>query len=669
LEIGVYPYININYFEVTGESTYSSHQISWLFPRTTDSIGQLLETNRVSSITPNGLIAIALDLGKRFSLDFIDNYTTNSRPLWDPDKIQYSSSDTNNIEDVSWGNSTKENARWILFTEQAVPQSESSVVYLDTLRVYPDITSSAPRRTTNSEWEFLGNILSDGNSQSYVTQLEYPVIAIDLLETFSVAFYSLLDHKDLEYSGSVGFNGWTENAYQSFSYSQKSNPSEVSWNSSWIEYSEETKFSGDIRWLVFKNELFDVNSGNSLEQKAATVEVSTAGDVIDSTGSEYKDTVDFTEYANWFEVPKYEENNIAKLEAIEVSTAEDFLYGSTEVRVSDGMESSDRSFIFDNDTGTYAILQQEPFYAWRTFGEVFLLSSGVSYSISGIELPPIETATIEDAYVEFNEVTVKGFGVTIPEQAIGKPNTIKFQTLIGEDPNNDSDWSTIFTESDLVEEVYTAGELDEDDDLELIFNDGDPYRANFDSPVTLSGFRVLLEDVSYSTTSQESTTTVGNITLYEESTLEPTVVEVSNDPEVRDGGRRSLKITYFSGNESSEKVTIGSTAIINPDTNWSIQDFLSLEMKIDHPDLLDLDNCFVRIGTDSRHYYEWSLSSIHQDFLSSELVRYFFRFKDATKQGIPGISVNSPDRSDLESKVDFKNGPIGFVELELNDHS
>jgi len=660
---GVTPYQSINSFQFAGESTFSSYNISFKFPKMIGSLGEVEEDNKVDLVTDYGAKAIAVDLGTVYNLDIMQIYTNTGKDLWKAYRTQYSSSDTSDIASVLWGNSTVLNARWVLFLEDAVPVTETNVTYLDILRIYPDITRLPDSKFTNSEWESLGNILTDGDTQTAVSQLDYPVIAVDLLETFSVAFYELLDTSNQEYSGRPGFNGWTAEAKQTSSATNKDNPKEVSWDS-WVDYSEEDKFSGDIRWLSFKNETFDITDGTNLQKLAATFQASTDG-VFLNNASEYKSIVDFTEYASWFTVPYLEENNIAKLTAFEVNNAEDFLYGSASVRVSDNMETSRTDQLFDEDLTTNVIMQASSYNAWRAFGNLFVTSSGVSYSISGIDFPPIETSDIEDTYIEFYEVTANGFGIRIPDSAVGKPNTLTFQTLSGEDPTIESNWYTIYTESDLVEEVYTEGELEDDDNLELVFNGGDTYRANFTSPVTLSGFRVLFEDITYGSTVHESTVTVGDVYLYEDTNKPAAVIDVDNDPNVRDGGRRSLKITYLSGNEESETVTIGTAARIDIDENWSIQDFLSVSLKIDSPELLDLDNCFIRVGQDSTYYYEWSLASIEGDIASTELERYNFRFKDAPIQGIPGINLNSVDRSDLESRVDFKNGPLGFVELEL----
>jgi hypothetical protein len=102
----------------------------------------------------------AIDLEKRHDLDIIRNYGT------DEDKIflslssntDFSNSDVSDPSSVDWGNSTKDDVRWIRIPLLC---GDSTLRALDYVGIYPDITTTyCLSGGYNCEWESLGNILT-----------------------------------------------------------------------------------------------------------------------------------------------------------------------------------------------------------------------------------------------------------------------------------------------------------------------------------------------------------------------------------------------------------------------------------------------------------------------------------------------------------------------------
>jgi len=102
----------------------------------------------------------AIDLENRHILDFIRNYGNSvGKLLLDGSVLDYSNTDTSNINDVVW-NSTEDDARWVRFN---LLSGDGVDRYLRKLGIYPDVSVNAclDGDAYNCEWEPIGNILSE----------------------------------------------------------------------------------------------------------------------------------------------------------------------------------------------------------------------------------------------------------------------------------------------------------------------------------------------------------------------------------------------------------------------------------------------------------------------------------------------------------------------------
>ena len=101
----------------------------------------------------------AIDLENRHVLDFIRNYGNSiSKLLLTGAELDYSSTDTSNIDDVVWDSDVSD-ARWIRFN---LLSGDGVDRYLRKIGVYPDISVNACHDSGyNCEWESLGTILTD----------------------------------------------------------------------------------------------------------------------------------------------------------------------------------------------------------------------------------------------------------------------------------------------------------------------------------------------------------------------------------------------------------------------------------------------------------------------------------------------------------------------------
>lgn len=656
------PHNRILSFNFSGFSSYSNSDISFGVKRFCGSNGEVNKDNKQNISSLDGIRAIAVDLGKRYSLDTLINYTDAGNPLWNPNLVEFSRSEVSNPNLVSWGNSNITNVRWVLFKEIPVPttSSGSEVTYLDTLRIFPDITQNAPGRLDNSEWEQIVDVLTDGDSSTFLTQIESPIFAIDLGERFEIKDYFLLDRRGEEFSGRPYFEGWDTNAWHTYAATGLDDPKKVNWNG-WQEHSQGNKVPRKSRWHAFKNDTFNVSNGSSNPRYAATFKASTLGFTSSGTG-EYSDVVDFTEFSQWFDTP-YREETVESEITLDLVETVGLLYDTTPLSSIQGIESGEKYFLFDNDLETYASMTQvegEDVYAWRVFGTPSGTILDDSIVVSGIVLSGTGEI-VESQEVILEGVEVTAFEVAMGDNSIGFPDRITIQTLIGTDPTLDISWITLDSENGLV-----SYEEDEDGFASYVFNGGETYRYSLNSPTTISGFRVLFQDIEYGDEQELRNISISKVNAIrsEDGQTDP-ILEVSNDVLIREGGRRSLKLTYRSGNSQSATRTLGGSARLTLDPYWSIQDYLKFFLKIDNVEELDLENSFIKIGQDQDFHYAWPLSALQGDLSSVELNSYRLKFKEAPIQGIPGISINSRDRSDLESKVNFKEGPIQFVEFEL----
>jgi hypothetical protein len=654
------PYSRIFSFNFSGNSSYPGVDLNFGSRQTTGLNGEVVKDNRQDITGDSNIRAIAVDLGERYVLDIIKNYTVDGRSLWNSNLIEFSNSETIDPNEVVWGNAGITDARWVLFKENPVPTTTtgSTLTYLDTLRIYPDITSKAPGRIYSAEWEEITDVLTDGDSSTSLTQLDIPVFAIDLGEPFEIGDYKLLDRRGEEFPGRSYFEGWDENTSHSQSDTNLSDPQRVNWLN-WVDHVEGSKVPQRARWHAFKNETFDPTNGSSNPRYAATFTAKTVG--LNSSGTgQYSDIVDPTEFARWFSTPYVDEKEESLILLGDVENVS-LLYDSTAVDSTAGIEAGQKSNIFDGRVDTSVRLLGEDFYAWRVFGTLSGTMVDDSISVSGIGLPSTGS-TVESQTVTLTGIDLIAFEVEMDSGSVGYPNSLTIQTLSGSTPEDPSNWVNLITESGLVTETSVEGT----DGTTMKFNGGDTYRYSFEQPTTVSGFKVLFEDIEYGDEQVRKDISVAQVRALSAVNYQGTeIIEVSNDVEVREDGRRSLKLTYKAGNSEPAVVTAGGALELTTDPYWSIQDYLKLFIKIENSDLLDLDNCFIRIGKDESFFYSWPFSALQGDLNSVELNSYLLRFKEAVEQGIPGITVNSEDRTDLESKVNFIEGPVKFVQIEL----
>ncbi len=127
-------------------------------------------TNNYVEVASSGVVTIdpvnastqarfAVDLEKRHDLDIVRNYGTGNLYFISTNVYtDFSNSNVSNIDNVTWGNSTKDDARWVRVT---VP-NDGTTNCLRKLGIYPDIsTVFCTGGGYNCEWESFGTKLSD----------------------------------------------------------------------------------------------------------------------------------------------------------------------------------------------------------------------------------------------------------------------------------------------------------------------------------------------------------------------------------------------------------------------------------------------------------------------------------------------------------------------------
>jgi hypothetical protein len=666
-------FVKIHNFSFGGSSTFTGSSIKFGGYSLTGISGSLVEDNRSDS-DPTKFVAV--DLSKPYVLDIFSNYTNVGNSLWSTLTAQYSNSNVEDVNLVEWGNSNSSDCRWILFQTETTSGTDPNPSYLDHLRVYPDITRNAPSETYTAEWQQLGNVLTDGDLNTYLTQIDYPIIAIRLDNQFDLSTYSLVDRQGKEFKGTnVVFNGWGSRADISTSSGITDNPRLVTWET-WAGYNDSVKTPKPLKWFAFKNELFDETLGTaSTPYYAAEFSATTVGTSSGVSG-ETNDRVDFTEYASWFDVSNYESEIISILEFDQIS-ASGLLFGSSNITRAygslDATEDLGAGFnAFDGNEYTKLPLTDLPAHVWRVFGELVTTTgiSTISVSGSGSEAQ-INVVETEGLFVDAEVVDIDGFQISLDVDSPGIPNELEFQVLSGTDPLLDGSWQTIFSAEGLATTV-TGSEGDVLQDVprsesitKTVFNGGEPFVVGFEDTVSASGVRLLITDAVYDNVDIPSIS-ITKLDVLSASGTGISPVTLSNDFSVRAGGRRSLRITYAAGNSGSVKITAGGSFILDPDDRWSLQDFLSFYLKIDNPGLLDFSNSYIRIGADSGTRYSWNLQSLQGTANSVELKQHLLRFLDADEKALGSIDLTFPDREQLESNVDFISGPLEFFEIELS---
>ena len=488
--------------------------------------------------------------------------------------------------------------------------------------------------------------------------------------------FSLTDRDGKEFQDrSLRFEGWGLSAQFVLASDITDNPTFVPWRN-WTDYRRENKSPQPVKWIAFKNERANITEPDATLDYAAEVRVQTLGVNSDNTG-QLNDRVDFTEYAEWFDVLGSEAVDIGILDPLASETVFSGVLFDAGPRLATNPTATGISDIlgypenaFDDDDFTKVALRTVPMYVWRTFGTPVGVSGEVSVTVSGRGGLFTTSADVFEEYVmDYEEVVIDGFELELDRESPGIPNTIEFQVLSGIDPTQDSNWHTIFEDTDLAVTItgspLTTLPVDNAENIEdILFNAGEPYIIQFNERVTTSGVRILITDAEANDSSSE-TVSISRFRILQSDGASFTSAVLSNDPEVKEGGRRSLKITYLSGGSDPAKVRSAANFELDPDPKWSVQDFLSFYLRIDRPDLLDFENSYIRIGRDSNTFYEWDLSSLQGDTDSVELKKHLLRFFEAPEKGEGELSENYPDRVQLESQVNFKEGPLGFFELEV----
>lgn len=103
---------------------------------------------------------MAIDLEKRHDIEIIRNYGTADDKLLISTSVStdFSNTDTANVDDVEWDNSTKDDARWVRIHLYC----DGTARAIRKLGIYPDVSSAhCIGGGYNCEWHPLGYILSD----------------------------------------------------------------------------------------------------------------------------------------------------------------------------------------------------------------------------------------------------------------------------------------------------------------------------------------------------------------------------------------------------------------------------------------------------------------------------------------------------------------------------
>lgn len=656
-------FIRINSFIFGGESNLGSTYNFNSSPKFITTSGYIHESN-ASTVSP--IKYIAVDLEKRYALDILDIYSNISGvQFWNQNLVQFSNSDTSNITEVTWGNSNKFDTRWLLYQVDSVPPTYTGTLkYLENLRIYPDITITAPGRIDNSEWENLGNILTDGNIATRISQVDYPVICVGLDTQFEVLNFKLLDDTGSEYkrNNQSNYKGWAETGKFTLSSSLTNNPKEIIWKNIWLDYLESNKTIVPLKWLGFKNETFIKTLPRSNELFCNSLNVETRGINFDEQEGQVNDRVDFTEYSNWFNVNYSYDNDILQIPEDQFGL-QNILFGSNNLTESFNIESLGKEYYaLDGRTETIAYIDTASANIWRLFGTPSGTTVTGEQSISGNTLGNIifdNPITISSIQIIPTITQIDAFEVILPEEPTAVPDQIDFQTITGTDPTSDSSWQTVYSESGL----FSTEQVSEFNNAP-VFNNKERYLVRLNPPLLSSGIRFKFSNIQ-TLTSPVTSLGIQNLKTYQTFTQNNSnIVNITNDYSEHVGGSKSTKITYLANNAAAVKISLGGAIEFNPDSNWSIQDFLSGLYKAQNSELLDYENSFIRFGENPNIFYEWNLTSISGQ-LNSNFQQLDFRFLDAIRKSEGSIDSNFSDQGDLESKVDFINGPLTFFELEL----
>lgn len=659
------PFVRINSFSFGGVSSFPNK--NYVFgPKQLSDINGSFQVNNIAQTPENKEKRVAIDLGKRYSLDIFDIYTKNNKSIWNVNNILFSKSNTNKPEDVIWGNSDQFDARWLLLSNSGSPYgtspATSGVEWLDYLRVFPDITRHPYGQAGGYEWLPMSTVLTDNNFATAINQLDFPIIAVELASTFNMLEFNLFNRNNYEYKnttaqeatwGKTSLEEFTlEPSYFTVNYST-SNLENCVW-SNWIPYLQDNKTPGLCKRIAFKNLTFDSTQNlGGPAQYAASLKVSTYQKTNTPVRvSEYTESIDPTEFYEWFNVDRNELENIARLNQNELSYF-NILFGGGPVLVIPSQtfngvtvtSSGNIDLVFDEKTDKTADLDGASFASlWRLFGTLVV--------------PSGQTANYNHIIPDSREIS--GFQINVDSASESKPNVMVVQNYIGGDPVLDSSWSVLTTFSGLTTQVPDSNGIT----FSYEFNQGSPFQHFFSAPVVSSGVRFVFSEMLYELGVIDKQLNIKDIQVFSiNNPSQNTKLKIENDSQIANGGSKSLKVSFLAGNDGSASFRAGAAFEINPDPLLSEQDYFSIYIKISDPSKLDLENTKIRLGTSKKKYFEWNGIEIGGG-LSTALEQYKFKFKNARVPLYSNYIFQTGSFTEGPFP-DLKTESITFLEIEL----
>lgn len=638
-------FARIDSFIYGGESTFQS-SYDFTISGNLGSNNQFNIDNRQLTNTSSKLKFVAIDLENLYNIEYIIPYSNNYpvSELWNTTRTIFSNSNTDNINNVIWGNSSKGLSRWIMFIEPSIPSSSlSGVKYLDRVKCYPNVLE-ATTRLSNTKWDYLGDILTDNSKDTKLTNLDYPIICIDLLNTFRVKEFSTYNSRGIEYAA----NSWANNCYFATSNTNTNNPELVKWDQL-EEYPQEGNKPpvGFSRWFLFKFKYPMLQTAYQIgEFKANTYGID------NSTHGEVEDNVDFTFYPNWFTVDY--KNNTTTGYTTDLALYENILYGSFGLNVYPPLIYNKTGFVFDDNLITSTTFQSTPGYLWRLFGDPEPLIATSSININNQSFPITTTGYT----ISFNTIDLSGLKITAPFNTPGVADRIDVYSYIGGLPEDLNSWQFITTFSGLSNiSTLDSGEQN------YTLNNGEPLELLFNQNQSVSGILIKFSNLRGNSTHDNYS--ISNLEfLTNDLITKTTSVSLVRDYTKKENGLASLLLTGNIQETSPIVITAGGGFSINKDTKWSDEDYLALYFAINNPDLLDLENSYLLLGKDKDNYFKWSLSQFIGNF-TKDLSQIKVKFKNALVKTLPRFNYSLPGPDNFIPTADFINGPITFLQFSL----
>lgn len=657
-------YIKIHNFIFGGLTNYD-RKLLFDSPSVVGDLGEVLITNE----SPERAFpkVIAIDLGELYELEIqrIDLVTSGHENSWNIYSSIYSNSQTSNIEDVVWGNSTSKEARWVALSEIPAAYGAPSLKYLDSIKLYPSIHRNNVHN--NLHYEALGTILGDGDKSTKISNKEHSVVVVRLDEAFELETFEALDSTLSIPTSSDSYtgDGWLgSNFYYAYSSDRVEDPEFVETWTDWEVCSGISKIlTSPVKWIAFKSKEYTEDALRYI----SNIKASTKGLDSSEEAGIYLDRIDCTEYSTWFRVNYFEELDISTITDWGFSYLDGEAFSGTIVSKSVAESETSALNAFDGNSSTYSILQPAPgANLWRIFGDVVVTSSTVLAEVSGVNL---YTTTYSYEY-DKKEMEVSGLTFYLGENTAAIPDTIVIEKLVGADPTLDDSWDEITRSENLAKVKYLYNTDTSDgatyktlDNLstEYVFNDGDPLTIRFSESITTSGIRVRIASAEALDTTYPFIS-ISNIVIFQDSSKNAEdIISIESDCINKVNGRSSLKLVYSKNYTGSASVVLGSNTEFDLDTKYGIQDYYGMYLKGYNTDKLDLDNSFIRLGKNSREYYQWNLDSN----ISNQLELHKFKFKDAEYINDDLEEDSSNYSYYKDRRLDLKTDKITYLELVL----